>query len=331
MIGQWPDLTLPEGWEVGVTPEGRPYYIDHNTKNTSWTHPALSSLTTSAWGPPNKKQRKEEDSYGKGGPWKGSSGGYDKSNGSAHGRRSWSTNFAPDGPPAVLGCSFPLEIPHAVLYSLPGPISIYTERMGDGMRRFWPREDIGISDGSDPGKTASKAGHRVCETGKAVLHTDTAICIRKTFEIVAMARRMAHENKDINHDLGVVVRPHNALTGKNSPDGLDWGAFLYIITPLSYRFDDKGAITRNGERDGPTGPGCDELMDVEYNTPINDILNAIQDAVQRNGVWYGVVRSSGDCHQCIAGICMAIFLMPSLRFQCERLKNLRFLLRVYPC
>ncbi|KAL8690291.1 MAG: hypothetical protein Q9218_004227 [Villophora microphyllina] len=33
---------LPEGWEERHTPEGRPYYVDHNSKTTSWTPPYLS-------------------------------------------------------------------------------------------------------------------------------------------------------------------------------------------------------------------------------------------------------------------------------------------------
>jgi len=32
-------LPLPPGWEMGVSPDGEVYYIDHNTKSTSWTHP----------------------------------------------------------------------------------------------------------------------------------------------------------------------------------------------------------------------------------------------------------------------------------------------------
>ena len=31
---------LPEGWEVRIHwPNNRPYYVDHNTKTTSWTRP----------------------------------------------------------------------------------------------------------------------------------------------------------------------------------------------------------------------------------------------------------------------------------------------------
>ena len=27
---------LPAGWEVGMTEDGRVYYIDHNTRRTTW-------------------------------------------------------------------------------------------------------------------------------------------------------------------------------------------------------------------------------------------------------------------------------------------------------
>lgn len=32
-------LPLPPGWERGISQDGEVYYIDHNTKSTSWTHP----------------------------------------------------------------------------------------------------------------------------------------------------------------------------------------------------------------------------------------------------------------------------------------------------
>ncbi|KAH8094188.1 ubiquitin protein ligase [Aureococcus anophagefferens] len=31
---------LPPGWEEKFTPEGKPYYVDHNTKSTHWERPA---------------------------------------------------------------------------------------------------------------------------------------------------------------------------------------------------------------------------------------------------------------------------------------------------
>ena len=30
---------LPAGWEQRQTPEGRPYYVDHNTRSTTWVDP----------------------------------------------------------------------------------------------------------------------------------------------------------------------------------------------------------------------------------------------------------------------------------------------------
>jgi E3 ubiquitin-protein ligase NEDD4 len=34
------DPSLPEGWEQRLTPDGKVYYVDHNTRATSWEHPA---------------------------------------------------------------------------------------------------------------------------------------------------------------------------------------------------------------------------------------------------------------------------------------------------
>ncbi|KAI4195403.1 MAG: hypothetical protein LQ350_007216 [Teloschistes chrysophthalmus] len=43
---------LPEGWEETKTPEGRRYYLDHNTKTTSWVIPSsLDPQRISAWSP----------------------------------------------------------------------------------------------------------------------------------------------------------------------------------------------------------------------------------------------------------------------------------------
>ena len=33
------DGSLPDGWDVAVDHEGRTYYIDHNTRTTTWDHP----------------------------------------------------------------------------------------------------------------------------------------------------------------------------------------------------------------------------------------------------------------------------------------------------
>lgn len=30
---------LPPGWEMRTTPEGRPYFVDHNTRTTTWVDP----------------------------------------------------------------------------------------------------------------------------------------------------------------------------------------------------------------------------------------------------------------------------------------------------
>ncbi|GAA5877402.1 hypothetical protein JCM3774_003587 [Rhodotorula dairenensis] len=35
---------LPSGWERRVTPTGRPYFVDHNTKTTTWDDPRVPSL-----------------------------------------------------------------------------------------------------------------------------------------------------------------------------------------------------------------------------------------------------------------------------------------------
>ena len=30
---------LPEGWDVGRDVDGKPFFIDHNTKRTTWVDP----------------------------------------------------------------------------------------------------------------------------------------------------------------------------------------------------------------------------------------------------------------------------------------------------
>ncbi len=30
---------LPPGWEMRIDPHGRPYYVDHNTRTTTWERP----------------------------------------------------------------------------------------------------------------------------------------------------------------------------------------------------------------------------------------------------------------------------------------------------
>lgn len=38
-----PEHSLPRGWEQATTPDGRVYYIDHNTHTTNWYHPLSRS------------------------------------------------------------------------------------------------------------------------------------------------------------------------------------------------------------------------------------------------------------------------------------------------
>jgi uncharacterized protein YbdZ (MbtH family) len=52
-----PTLTsngLPEGWEQRVDQNGRIYYIDHNTRRTTWTRPTLASDSSTS--PPGTSQ-----------------------------------------------------------------------------------------------------------------------------------------------------------------------------------------------------------------------------------------------------------------------------------
>ncbi|KAG9017190.1 hypothetical protein FRB90_001409 [Tulasnella sp. 427] len=37
-----PALSLPAGWEMKWTAEGHPYYVDHNTKSTTWNDPRVT-------------------------------------------------------------------------------------------------------------------------------------------------------------------------------------------------------------------------------------------------------------------------------------------------
>ena len=36
---------LPPGWEMRIAPNGRPFFIDHNTKTTTWVR-AIASLSS---------------------------------------------------------------------------------------------------------------------------------------------------------------------------------------------------------------------------------------------------------------------------------------------
>ena len=41
-----PNATLPPGWEERLdTTSGKMYYIDHNTKTTSWERPPMAAAT----------------------------------------------------------------------------------------------------------------------------------------------------------------------------------------------------------------------------------------------------------------------------------------------
>lgn len=35
---------MPNGWEERYTPEGRPYYVDHNTRTTTWVDPRRQTI-----------------------------------------------------------------------------------------------------------------------------------------------------------------------------------------------------------------------------------------------------------------------------------------------
>ncbi|KAF9241124.1 hypothetical protein BU15DRAFT_87357 [Melanogaster broomeanus] len=46
--GIYADVPLPEGWEERRTPEGRPYFVDHRTRSTTWNDPRSSQITVVA-------------------------------------------------------------------------------------------------------------------------------------------------------------------------------------------------------------------------------------------------------------------------------------------
>ncbi|CAF4872032.1 unnamed protein product, partial [Rotaria socialis] len=35
-----PEVPLPRGWEARKDAAGRTYYVDHNTRTTTWHHPS---------------------------------------------------------------------------------------------------------------------------------------------------------------------------------------------------------------------------------------------------------------------------------------------------
>ena len=39
MLGDGAENPLPAGWERRVTPQNKPYYVDHNTRTTTWVRP----------------------------------------------------------------------------------------------------------------------------------------------------------------------------------------------------------------------------------------------------------------------------------------------------
>lgn len=46
--------SLPPGWEERHTPEGRPYYVDHNTRTTTWVDPRRQTLVPMIGGGGNR-------------------------------------------------------------------------------------------------------------------------------------------------------------------------------------------------------------------------------------------------------------------------------------
>ena len=46
--GTYADVRLPLGWEERRTPDGRPYFVDHHTRTTTWNDPRRTSASISA-------------------------------------------------------------------------------------------------------------------------------------------------------------------------------------------------------------------------------------------------------------------------------------------
>ena len=42
-------IPLPQGWEERQTPDGRPYFVDHNSRTTTWLDPRLANAPPSAF------------------------------------------------------------------------------------------------------------------------------------------------------------------------------------------------------------------------------------------------------------------------------------------
>ena len=54
---------LPPGWEKRRDPEGRVYYVDHNTRQTMWHRPNTDSLDQIR---PQQSKEEEKDENGSG-------------------------------------------------------------------------------------------------------------------------------------------------------------------------------------------------------------------------------------------------------------------------
>jgi E3 ubiquitin-protein ligase NEDD4 len=46
--GTYADVRLPLGWEERRTPDGRPYFVDHHTRTTTWSDPRRASASAAA-------------------------------------------------------------------------------------------------------------------------------------------------------------------------------------------------------------------------------------------------------------------------------------------
>ncbi|VDB98127.1 unnamed protein product [Peniophora sp. CBMAI 1063] len=46
--GSYADVPLPMGWEERRTPDGRPYFVDHQTRSTTWNDPRRTQAATAA-------------------------------------------------------------------------------------------------------------------------------------------------------------------------------------------------------------------------------------------------------------------------------------------
>ena len=46
-------IPLPQGWEERQTPDGRPYFVDHNSRTTTWVDPRLANASRSVFSSTN--------------------------------------------------------------------------------------------------------------------------------------------------------------------------------------------------------------------------------------------------------------------------------------